>query len=171
MVLAMKCHHEWAVDIGAREPTARCSCGAWRSMDVETGQMGTIHNPHKPKKEVLMSNPTPRTHATATRAKELQPARKRAEELFRQGKSTIEVLDLLEPAWGRLAASTVAGWKCRMPPITHQPTPDAPVSLPSRDGMPRGLKVLLDMLPVAEEKRQCWLEAFNAMWGLVYGQR
>lgn len=53
--------------------------------------------------------------ATKDRARELAPARKAAEELFRQGNSPHEVITLVNERFGaRIAHNTFYGWKRRM---------------------------------------------------------
>jgi hypothetical protein len=58
-----------------------------------------------------------------------------------------------------------------MKPITHQPTkpvetlPDAK----KQTTTPRGIQVLIEMLPVEKAKHLRWKAAFDAMYELLYG--
>lgn len=71
-------------------------------------------------KGVTMGEDHPRSGDLRSRTKELEPARQRAEELFREGKDAYDVLRLLEQEFGKIPGSTVHGWKKRLRPVTHE---------------------------------------------------
>jgi hypothetical protein len=118
-----------------------------------------------------------------TRSKELKPARRAAEDLFRKGNSVTKVLAILRPTFGEISPSTVYGWKIRMskadikaaksafnaehPPDTEPNRPHFVVKAPG--STPTLLNAVMAARPLFAERERCrrWKTMFDAAFKLL----
>jgi hypothetical protein len=181
------CPHHWNIDTPSGKPTVHgvCKlCGEEKefpSFDEgipgpEPGDIteGKSYKPHQrirlgpwrgpKKKEVTV--PKISGGSVTTRSKELRPARRAAEELFRKGNSVTRVLELLRPTFGDIAPSTVTGWKTRMPKVAH-PTAMPIVGRPLET--PRLFDAVMAARPPFAERERCrrWKQMFDAAFELL----
>jgi hypothetical protein len=160
--------HEWVLDVGAKEPIARCGCGAWCVVDIENNQWGEVHGERK---EDGMVKSTKRSGAELdARWPELKGVIEQQKNLNQAAKEC------------GVAYSTLLGCCKRH---KFDVTPYRPFVAAARESakrpcktdaessvLPRGIQVLIDMLPVsgvAWSGKGAWKAAFDAMFDLIYG--
>lgn len=129
MTSALACIHHWDVDVAAGHTSrARClKCGEISEFLNAIPEDGDYHFQvahSKPRREALVKEKPLHGGNNAGRARALAPARRKAEELYRQGKLPREVAGILRPQFGDIAISTLAGWKTRMAPASHEIIPE-----------------------------------------------
>lgn len=102
------------------------------------------------------------------RARELAPARKAAEELFRLGKSTLEIVDLLNQRFGgSIGVSTVRTWKSRM-----ETAESADTRTPDLPDPPAGGEESSDEIPPADPPAPADPKSDGEdLWELIMAQR
>lgn len=140
----------------------------------------------------------PKGAGMTRRAIEIAPAREKAVKLFAEGKTVREVREALGPECGTIADCTLYNWRdvakknghgaavignqtspgahsgfaVDVPPaVVIEKASEACKRLHAGDPPDAGhpaLKVLLDMLPVADGKHGLWLKAFQATYELIF---
>lgn len=157
--------HLWDIE-PPNGPTSKAvckRCGA--ENEFRNSLFGQVETAHE---EVVVVKDAPIKAGTGTggnivlRAKQLKPARQKAEELFREGKTRQEIAVILEPAFGRIASSTLIGWQQRMPTVAHK-------SKQNGDMVPRLWEEVLAARPSFSDKERCckWKAMLDAAFELL----
>lgn len=119
---SLLCVHVWDID-QANGPTSKGTCkrcGEAREFLNAIPEDDLEYGRTKPYPEVKKEAPMGKGGNNRARSLALKPAKIKAESLFREGKTSLQVGRLLRPEFGSIPTSTLAGWKTRLKPITHK---------------------------------------------------
>jgi hypothetical protein len=156
--------HEFSLDIGAKEPIARCGCGAWCTVDIENNVWGEIHEPQL--KEGMRMSTKKAGRKLDDRWPELKEALGRLKNLNQAAKECgVTYSSLLGCA--ERHGFDLTGYR---PVVASKQVSVDVTPKTNHDG---GIPLLIGMLPKvrfnSDNEKVRWKVAFDAMFELIYG--